>query len=121
MHLDKAREFLTSAMAARDGEMDDAAMLGAIHAGICASDAFTVAMGGVRSTDPDHMRAADLIEEVGGRGVRTHARQLRQLIAGKSLVEYTSRRATAREATDAIKRAERLVSWAADVLDAANL
>ena len=103
--------------------MHDAAMLDAIHAAISAADAVTVALAGQRSADPDHGRAADLLDEVGGRSseVRAHARQLRQLLGRKNAVEYESRRATAREAADAVKRADRLVAWASGVVEAAKL
>ena len=66
LHLDKAREFLSAASDAFDRSLNDAAMLGAIHAGIGAVDAVTVVLGGLRSADPDHLRAAVLLEEMGG-------------------------------------------------------
>jgi hypothetical protein len=101
----------------------DAAMLNAIHAAISATDAVTVALAGQRSADPDHGRAADLLDEVGGGSseVSAHARQLRQLLARKNVVEYESRRAAAGEAMDAVKRADRLVAWATGVVGAAKL
>ena len=104
--------------------MHDAAMLNAIHAGISATDAATIALVGIRSADPDHARAADLLEEVATTGpgdARKGARQLRQLLARKSAVEYQSRRAAAGEAADAIKRAMRLIDWARGVVNAAKV
>jgi HEPN domain-containing protein len=117
----KAEEFLEGARASSEAGRNDAAMLDSIHAAISATDAVTCALGGIRSTDPNHARAADLLEEIGPKGeVASHARQLRQLLANKNTVEYESRRATARETADALKRAERFVSWASDVVVAAR-
>jgi len=60
---------------------------------------------------------------VGGhRGeVGVHAKQLRQLLGRKHAVEYGSGRATVKEATDALKRADRFVTWARSVVVAARL
>ena len=44
------------------------------------------------------------------------ARQLRALLARKNAGEYESRRATAKEAADAVARATRLVEWARGVV-----
>jgi len=122
-YLEKAKQFLNAAKDAVGGSRHDAAMLAAIHAAISAADAVTVALAGQRSADPDHSRAVDLLDEVGAGAteVTSHARQLRQLLATKNVVEYESRRATARNAADAVRRADRLVAWASSVVDAARL
>jgi len=122
-YLDKADEFLAAAKMALDSGKRDAVMLNAIHAAIAAADSVTVALLGVRSTDPDHLRAADLLEEVGGGGteMKGHARQLRQLLSKKNVTEYESRRATTKEADEAIRRAQRLVEWAREVVRSAKL
>jgi HEPN domain-containing protein len=111
----KAEQFVTKARTALEGSRHDAAMLNAIHAAISAVDAVTAALSGLRSADPDHQRAIDLLEEVasGSEEIRTRARQTRQLLAKKNIVEYEARRASAKEARDAVERAGRLVDWAA--------
>lgn len=120
--LAKADEFVEAARSSLEAGRRDATVLAAIHAAISATDAVTCALAGTRSTDPDHSRAADLLEEVGSKGqIANHARQLRQLLASKNAVEYESRRATAREATDAVKRAERFVEWAHGLIAPAKL
>lgn len=120
--LTKATEFLEAANASALAGRRDAAMLDAIHASISAADAVACALAGVRSTDPDHSRAADLLEEIGPKGeVATHARQLRQLLAKKNAVEYESRRTKAAEVKDSLKRAERFVEWARGIVAAAKL
>ena len=120
--LAKADEFVAAARSSLEAGRRDAAILDAIHAAISATDAVTCAFAGTRSTDPDHARAADLLEEIDPMGdVASHARQLRQLLAKKNAVEYESRRATSKEAADAVKRAERFVEWAQDLVAAAKL
>jgi HEPN domain-containing protein len=115
----KAREFLEEARAAAGAGRHDAALLIAVHAAIAAVDAVTAAIGGRRSTDPDHRRAADLLLEVAGPSeeVRARARQLAALLGKKNLVEYESRRATAREASEAVDRAARIVEWSATMVE----
>ncbi len=122
-YIGKAEQFLEAARAASVAKQHDAVMLSAIHAAISGTDAVTIALAGVRSSDPNHLLAADLLDEVGGHQgeVGTHARQLRQLLGKKHAVEYGSGRASAREANDALKRADRLVAWARSVVEAARL
>lgn len=117
-HLAKAAEFLRSAERAATAADHDATMLNAIHAAISGADAVTVSLAGVRSTDPDHQRAADLLLEVAGssREVEAQVRQLRQLLSRKNVVEYESRRARAGESADALKRASRFIAWARAVV-----
>lgn len=116
--LAKGREFLASAQAAADEERHDASLLNAVHAAIVASDAVCVALLGRRSSDPDHQRAADLLEDVVDvePDARVRARQLRSLIAKKTFVAYEARRATAAEARDGLERASRFVAWTEEAL-----
>jgi len=113
-YLGKADEFLAAAKTALAAEQNDAALLLAIHAGISACDAVTVALGGLRSTDPDHLRAADLLETVARLSdeVKDRSDQLRSLLKLKNLVEYEDRRVSAKEADTGTRRAERFVGWA---------
>ena len=119
----KAREFLEAADQALAESRFDAAVLNAVHAGISAGDAVCVALAGLRSADPDHQRGVDLLGEVASASpeVAAKARQLRQLLQRKDIVEYESRRATSAEAREAVKRAQRLVEWAAEQVRAAKL
>jgi hypothetical protein len=115
LYLAKSEQFAAEARAALDAARHDAAMLNAIHAAISAADAVTAALFGLRSADPDHERAVDLLEETaaGSEEIKARARQMRQLLAKKNMVEYEARRATAKEARDAAERASRIVAWAA--------
>jgi hypothetical protein len=110
----KADQFLSASTNALNGSQHDAALLLAIHAAISATDAVTAALSGLRSADPDHLRAADLLESVarGSEEIHDKANQLRSLLKVKNLVEYEDRRSTAREAEAGVKRADRLAVWA---------
>jgi hypothetical protein len=116
-YLAKAHEFITNAQVALDAARADAALLDAVHAGMAACDTVTVTVAEVRSSDSEHLRAADLLEELGRASddADAHARQLRLLVSKKNLVEYEARRITLREARDGVERATRLVAWAEDI------
>jgi len=123
LYVAKGEQFLQEAQHALKSTRHDAAMLNAIHAAISATDAVTVALAGRRSADPDHQRAVDLLEEVGGRSeaITSRAKQLGALLAKKNQVEYESRRAKASEASDAVARALRFVEWASETVTRARL
>ncbi len=123
LYLAKAKQFVEEAQSALESSRHDAGMLNSIHAAISAADAVAVALSGRRSADPDHQRAVDLLEEVVGRAesTTTRVKQLRALLAKKNVVEYESRRATAKEAAEAVARAVRIVEWAAESVRRAKL
>lgn len=123
LYLAKAEEFLREARMAAQASRHDAAMLNAIHAAISAADAVTTVLAGRRSADPDHQRAVDLLEEVAGPSgeIRNRARQMNTLLAKKNVVDYESRRATAKEAGDAVETANRIVDWAAETVRRARI
>jgi HEPN domain-containing protein len=123
LYLDKAIQFIEQARTGLDADRNDAALLDAIHAAISGTDAATIALAGVRSTDPDHQHAADLLVEVAGSAPesRERAHQLRTLLARKNTVEYESRKASVKDARDGLERASRIVDWAKEVLAKARL
>jgi HEPN domain-containing protein len=123
LYLGKAEQFAEAAQRALEDAQHDAGMLNAIHAAISAADAVAVVLSGRRSVDPDHQRAVDFLEEVGrgSEAIGAAVKQLRALLSKKKQVEYDSRRATAREATDAVARAARIVSWARETVRRAKL
>ena len=123
LYLAKAEQFLQVGRQASEANQHDGTLLNAVHAVISATDSVTVALARRRSTDPDHQRAAELLEEVAGNSpdLRTHVRKLRELLAKKNVVEYESRRATAREARDVLLRAERFIGWARETVERAKL
>jgi len=114
----KAEQFCEAARQQLELAHHDAAVLLAVHAGINSTDAACVALAGRRSVDPNHLRAADLLESV-GRNIaefREQADRLRVLIGQKNRIEYEDARATQKEALDAVKRCERLVAWTREEL-----
>jgi HEPN domain-containing protein len=92
LYLTKAEPFLEQARLAADAERYDATLLNAIHAAISGADAVTVALVGRRSTDPDHQRSVDLLEEAAASApeIRQRSRQLRSLLA-RRMPSSTSR------------------------------
>ncbi len=123
LYLGKAEQFAEAAQRALEDSQHDAGMLNAIHAAISAADAVAVALSGRRSVDPDHQRAVDFLEEVGrgSESIDARVKQLRALLSKKNQVEYESRRATTKEAADAVARAARIVEWARDTIRRAKL
>ena len=123
MYLGKAMEFLAAARAANAAQQYDAGLLLAIHSGISSSDAVTVALAGLHSKDPDHLKAVDLLESIAAQStdIRARATQLRSLLKMKNMVEYEERRTTSAEATEGFKRAKRLAEWAATEVDRARI
>lgn len=123
LYVAKAAEFSAAAGEALARGQRDAALLLSVHAGISAADSVAIALAGLRSADPDHQRAVDLIEQVarGSDELRQKASQLRALIQKKNLVEYESRRASASEARDGTQRAARLVTWAETIVTRARV
>ena len=123
LYVAKADQFLEQARAALESERYDAALLNAIHAAISGADAVSVALVGRRSTDPDHQRAVDLLEEAAGSApaIRARSRQVRALLARKNTVEYESRPASGRDARDGVEQAGRVVAWAREVVAAARV
>lgn len=123
LYFEKAAQFIEQARSGLEANRNDAALLDAIHAAISGTDAVTVALAGIRSTDPDHQRAADLLEEVAASDPegRQRVRQLRALLARKNAVEYESRKASTKDARDGVERADRILDWARDVLAKARL
>lgn len=120
-YLAKSQQFLEQARVSAAGGAHDAAMLGAVHAAISAADAVCVAIAGLRSADSEHQRATDLLQEVVGPSAKSHIGQFRMLVAKKNIVEYEARRVSAREADEAVKRAERFVAWAEKTLEKARI
>jgi HEPN domain-containing protein len=110
----KAEEFCLAASQELELGRFDASLLSAVHAGISSADAVCVALGGRRSRDADHLRAADLLEEIAANSppIREKANQLRALIRQKNRVEYEDKPASRSDAVDAVRRCGRLIEWA---------
>jgi len=123
LYLDKADQFVKAAQSELERKRYDSALLNAVHSGISSTDSVTTALLGRRSTDPDHDRAVDLLEEAAGSAseIKAKSRQVRSLLARKNVVEYESRPATAQDARDGVERATRILEWARDVVRKARV
>ncbi len=99
----------------------DAAVVLAIHAGIGAVDAICIAIAGVRSHDPDHNKAADLLRAVGGNAFDDQAQRLLRLLVLKNRIEYENKRATRDDADQCTRRCSNLVDSARSELTKARL
>jgi hypothetical protein len=115
--LAKARQFLRGARTAHDISDLDAAVSDAILAGIAATDAVLAWRFQVRSASTRHAQAVVLLRAEGGSSVTRQVAALERLLRLKSSVQYGDRLCTAREATEALARAERLVAWAVDEVE----
>lgn len=95
-----------------DSGLNDAAVSEAAHAVILMANAVTAREAGEYFAGEDHGLAADFLEECVGTGSARAAGQMRKMVGLMGMVEDESRRCTAREAADAVKRANRFFNWA---------
>jgi putative zinc finger/helix-turn-helix YgiT family protein len=115
-YLAVAQEHLESARLAARGGRWNSAGLAAIHAGINAVDAATMASAGVRNASQDHGAAVDLMRTTVPEVSVAQERQLAGLLSMKNTVEREPRLLTAAEARPMVEQAIRLVKWAATVV-----
>lgn len=107
----KAEEYLEAAEQDLENGRYNAATSAAVHAGINAADAITGALRGTRSSDRDHSRAVDLLEDSGKDG-KSASKHLARLIPLKTKAEYDVGTVPRPKAESAVKNASRLVEIA---------
>ena len=84
-----------------------------IHAVIAYNDALTVAFGGVKSTEGEHARAADVLQgALGPRASPEMVKLARSLLTLKDRVSYQGQYYTGEEAAQLFRRAEDFCVWA---------
>ena len=90
----------------------------AIHASIAWADALAIAYGARKSTEGDHVLAADLLSELLG-PARDDAKikMLRGVLSTKDKVSYTGTHYTAQDAEQLLKRSTNFVEWARRVYE----
>lgn len=111
-YLSKAQQFSRAMRTALENRDWDAAGLNAVHCGLSSNDALLVARHGLRSTSPRHADSVRLLDSfVQIEGVKKASSQLQKLIAKKNLIEYEVRVFKENEAKDAVKNADRFLSW----------
>jgi hypothetical protein len=85
----------------------------AIHAAIAYTDAITIAFRGIKSTDGDHTRAADvLVHALGRRSDPEQVRRLRRILNEKEHVSYSGAYYTPEEGSNVLQDVSTYVSWA---------
>ena len=106
-YLAKASEYLETAHDSLDLERLTAAAGNAIHAGISAKDAIVTALTGATSKSKDHAKAATVLRtSLAGRSDAAAAEKaLRELIAMKGDVEYSTKAPTLVQATTLLRLA----------------
>ena len=106
----KATELYDSMMDAyRQGKWN-ATIINAVHCAISSSDAYTVLQRGEVSASKNHRDSIRLLESI-NRDAKERAKHLAWLISMKSTAEYEARIFTQKEATEAVKHADRLYKW----------
>lgn len=108
----KSEEFLLVASFAFEGGTYDAAASLAVSAAINASDALCAMRGRVPS-GRDHQ---DAVQSLRRNGFQQASNILARVLAIKQKSQYSARRVSRSEADDAVKRAERLLELAKDLL-----
>ena len=84
-----------------------------IHAVIAYNDALTVAFSGVKSTEGEHARAADLLQSaLGPRASPDMVKLARSLLTLKDRVSYQGHYYTGEEAAQLVRRADEFCTWA---------
>ena len=92
----------------------------AVHAAIAYTDALTVAYREVKSTDGDHVRAAEVLAfALGARADAAQVKRLRRVLAVKSEASYGGNYYTLAEGRDLLSHVETYVAWAEEMLDVA--
>ena len=116
--LDKAEEYLASAEANLEAGRYTPAAGDAIHAGISAKDAVATALTGSTVRAKSHTVAArELGQALGQRPAAAPAEKaLRELLAAKGEVEYSTKVVTAAKARPLVRRARSLVELAEDIV-----
>lgn len=84
-----------------------------IHAVIAYNDALTIAFRGIKSTEGDHRKAADvLLKALGNRAQPAQVDRLRSILSLKDRISYGGQFFTLEEARQLLKSAEAFCAWA---------
>ncbi len=114
----KTRENLDTARECMNAGRWNATTINAIHCGICACDALTVVMIGVRHAGERHEDAVTLLQTLNlpRDTLSSKGRQLSRLLGIKNAAEYEERLIMQREAAEAVRDAERFLEWVEECL-----
>lgn len=117
-YLKKARENFDTAREGLNTGRWNAVTINAVHCGINACDALTVFMIGIRHAGERHEDAVSLLHTLSlPKGtLSSKGRQLSRLLGIKNAAEYEERLITQKEATKAVRDAERFLEWVEKLL-----
>ena len=90
----------------------NSAMVNAIHCAISATDAVCVHFLGLRPAGESHMEALAILSTIEGEDVKNACRQLKRLLEVKSAAEYGEYLFNESDAGNAVRDAERVLSFA---------
>jgi hypothetical protein len=89
----------------------------AIHSAIAYTDALTIAHHEIKSTEGDHLRAADvLVFALGARASKAQVNRLRRVLGAKSNASYGGNYFTLEEGRDILRHVEKYAVWAEGLL-----
>lgn len=113
---ENARAFLGAAQAlltlAEAGRSSNPIITEAINATIAYGDAVTIRFGGIQNTTDHNNLGRTLKQAVGARFTRQQDQRLGQILGAKDEAAYGHHSATASEAAEIVKLAERFAEWA---------
>ncbi|MFH1200320.1 MAG: HEPN domain-containing protein [Candidatus Micrarchaeota archaeon] len=112
----KAKEFFNGMQKAQAEAMLNLACLNAIHCTISCADALGAHFLGERSAGQSHDDAAVLVLQTKLPGISQKARQIRDILNFKTLVEYSDDEPTEAEAARLILQTARVFEWAKQLL-----
>ncbi len=117
-YLRKSEECFDIALECLRTKRWNAAVINAVHSGISACDALTVFILGVRHAGERHEDAISLFQTVGlPKDVLTaKSKQLGRLLGIKNAAEYEERLMREDDAREAVRDAERFLSWVKEFL-----
>jgi len=117
-YLRKSEECLDTALECLRTRRWNAAVINAVHGGISACDALTVFMLGVRHAGERHEDAISLFQTAGLPKdiLASKSKQLSRLLGIKNAAEYEERLMNENDAKEAVRDAERFISWVKEFL-----
>lgn len=103
-------------LASEDDSYGNAIALLAIHAAVSYNDALTISYGEAKSTEGQHVKAADLLVEAlrgfDTKVVAARANQLRAILGSKDRVSYTGTFYRLEDAAQLLRQTSDFAAWA---------
>ncbi len=118
-YLKRAEQCRNAAMREQEAEEWDAVVINAIHAAISAADAVCVIKKGVRNAGESHTDEIALLMSIdpANEDIKRAVHHLSSLLSIKTDAEYGDRLSNKRDAEDAIRHSERLLSFARSIVN----